>query len=190
MILHRTMCGLNSSRDRKSLGGDLSVINSMCAKVDVRGDFANLHRVQCAGSSLWTTPSGLKLIQEACEKYDFEQAMKIQADLETKLKSQEQLIKQLREKVEIMAWHEELNLNVPQTQSAKNLSISKSNVTPSSNKTSLVGEKPQKGVKEAVGCATSTMSERSNVEKNDALDLESVATTDSKSTLRDQRSVD
>jgi len=196
MILHRTMCGLNPSRERKSLGGDLSAINSMCTKVDVRGDFANLHRVQCAGSSLWTTPSGLKLIQEACDEYDFEQAMKIQADLETKLKSQEQLIKQLRDKVELMTWHEEFNLNVPQTQSEKqnlladNDMESKNTVTPSSNRTTLVEKSPQKSVKKAVGCVTSTAFEITNIEKSDILDLESVATANSKSTLRDQISVD
>ena len=116
MILHRAICGLTSSRERKSLGDDLSAIGSICSKVDIRGDFANLHRVQCAGSCLWTTPAGVKLIQDACEKYDFEQAIKIQADLEKKLKTQEHIIKQLREKVEMMAWHEQLNLNVPQTQ--------------------------------------------------------------------------
>ncbi len=158
MILHRTICGLNSSRDRKSLGDDLSAIGSICSKVDIRGDFANLHRVQCAGSALWTTPTGVKLIQDACNKYDFEQAIKIQTDLETKLKTQEQLIKQLREKVEMMAWHEELNLNVPQTQ----------------------GE----------GTVKSTTLERTNVENGDGLDLGSVATANSKSTSRDQLSVD
>ncbi len=114
MILHRAICGLTSSRERKSLADDLSAISSICSKVDTRGDFANLHRVQCASSCLWTTPVGVKLIQEACEKYDFEQAIKIQADLEKKLKTQEHIIKQLREKVEMMAWHEQLNLNVPQ----------------------------------------------------------------------------
>lgn len=131
MILHRTICGLNSSRERKSLGDDLSAIGSICSKVDIRGDFASLHRVQCGGSSLWTTPTGVKLIQEACKKYDFEQAIKIQADLETKLKAQEQVIKQLREKVEMMAWHEELNLNVPQTQgegTAKSTTLERTNV--------------------------------------------------------------
>lgn len=144
--------------ERKSLGDDLSAICSMCSKFDVRGDFANLHRVRCAGSSLWTTPSGVKLIQQACDRYRFEQAIRIQSDLEAKLKTQEQLIKQLREKVEMMTWHEELNLNVPQTQSA--------------------------------GFVTSSTSKRTNDEKNEALDLGSVATDNSKSSFRDQISVD
>ena len=91
------MCGSNSSKNRKSLGDNLSAINSICTKIDIRRDFAKLHRVQCAGSSLWTTPDGVKHIQEECDNFNFEQAMKVQADLERKLKSQEQDIKQLRD---------------------------------------------------------------------------------------------
>ena len=119
MILHQTMCGLHSSRERKSLGDDLSTINSMFLQVDARRKFANLRRVHCAGFSLWTTPGGLNLIQEACNKYDFQQALKIQTGLEMKLKSQEQIIKQLREKMELLAWHEDLKLNVPRTEDEK-----------------------------------------------------------------------
>ena len=140
------------------MGDDLSAIGTICSKADVRGDFANMHRVQCGGSSLWTTPAGVKLIQEGCNKYGFEQAIKIQSDLEAKLKTQEQLIKQLREKVEMMAWHEELNLNVPKTQ----------------------GEETTKSPK----------LERTNGGNGDGVDSGSVATANSKSTFRDQMSVD
>ena len=188
MILHRTVAGLISSRERKSLGDDLSALSSICAKVDIRGDFANLHRVHCAGSSLWTTPGGVKCIQEACDKYDFEQALKIQRDLESKLKSQEHDIKELREKVEIKAWHEQLNLNVPQTDSTK--VQSEHAVIPSSNGTVPISGPPQKNVKGDEGSVTSTGVERTNISKSDALDLESVATSISKSTCHGQRSVD
>lgn len=186
MILHRTLRGLSSSRERKNLGDDLSTINSMCTKVDVRGDFAHLRRVQCAGSSLWTSPGGVNFIQEACDKYDFEQAMKIQADLEMKLKSQEQLIKQLQDKVEIKNWHEKLNLNVPKTNGMEN----KGNNFPTSNKAALEGKSPQRSAKKGVVSATSTKVAERNAKKDDVLDLESVATSNSKSTIRDQLSVD
>lgn len=116
MILHRAIAGLNSSRGRTSLRDDLSAIISLCSKIDIGGDFANLHRVQCAGSSLWTTPSGAKKIQEACSPYDFERTIKRQVGLESKLKAQEQLIKQLQAKVETLTRHEKLDLNVPQSQ--------------------------------------------------------------------------
>mmetsp|Transcript_15661 Transcript_15661/g.32172 ORF Transcript_15661/g.32172 Transcript_15661/m.32172 type:complete len:337 (+) Transcript_15661:61-1071(+) len=146
LILHRTIGGMNSSRSRKSLGDDLSAMKSLCAKYDVRGDFSNLHRVQCAGSSLWTTPDGVKVLQEACTDYDFGQALRIQADLETKLNSQEQVIKKLQEKIEIMTWHKELNLNVPQTLSASQKLSSHSDldnntiVASSSESTAPLGE--------------------------------------------------
>lgn len=99
MLLHRAITGFTSSRERTSLRDDLSAINSMCSKLDTSGNFANLYRVQCAGQSLWTTSSGVKNIQEACDRFDFERAVSIQADLESKLKAQEQLIKQLEAQV-------------------------------------------------------------------------------------------
>jgi hypothetical protein len=157
----------------------------MCTKVDVRGDFANLRRVQCAGSSLWTSPSGLNSIQEECDKYDFEQAMKIQADLVMKLKSQEQLTKQLQEKLEMKTWHEKLNLNVPKT----NCMETKGNNSPTSNKAAL-DKSPQRSAKKGVGSATSAKVAETNTKKDDVLDLESVDTFNSKSTARDQISVD
>ena len=113
MLLHRAIAGSNSSRERTSLRDDLSAIISLCSKIDIGGDFANLHRVQCAGSSLWTTPSGAKKIEEACSQYDVERSIRIQVGLESKLKAQEHLIKQLQAKVETMTRHEELDLNVP-----------------------------------------------------------------------------
>lgn len=198
MLLHRTLSGLNSSRaSRKSLGDDLSAIKSLCAKVDVRGDFAGLHRVQCAGSSLWTTnPDGVNLIQEACNNYDFEQAMDIQSALESKLKSQEQLIKQLQEKIEIMTWHKELNLNVPETQNPlQKLSVTHSGVPKrnivapslSTSSTTKAGESsPKKSVKETIAYPP----RKSNLKNKDVLDVTSVATANSKSTFQDQISVD
>ena len=187
MILHRTMCGLNSSRERKSLGDDLSTLHSICTKFDLRGNFANLQRVQCAGSSLWTTPNGVKQIQEGCDKFDFQQALKIQTDLETKLKSQEQLIKQLRDKIELMAWHEELKLNVPQTDKVLQ---SENTVTPSPRIAVVADKSPQMNVNEATRSARSSRVATNTVEKNDISELESVTTANSKSTIRDQISVD
>jgi len=180
VILHRTLSGLNSSRTRRSLGDDLSAIKSICTKMDVRGDYANLYRVQCADSSLWTSSDGIKLIREACNNYDFKQAIKIQIALETKLKSQEHLIKDLQEKIERMAWQKELNLNVPETNStAEQLLIKK------------------QAVKETISYAPSTIVEGSppksdevEITTNHLSSTTSITTKDTKSTFRDQISVD
>jgi len=114
VMLHRTLTGLNSTaKSRRSLGDDLDFLRDACAKVDVSGDFAKMQRVHCGGSSFWTTSKGVELIQEECGKYDFKQALEIQATLETKLKSQEQVIKQLQDKVDWLSFRKDLNLNFP-----------------------------------------------------------------------------
>jgi len=196
MLLHRTLSGLHSSRARGSLRDDLSAIKLMCTKVDVGGEFGNLHRVQCADSSLWTTPNCVKRIQEVCDNYDFEQAMKIQADLEAKLTSQEQLLKQLREKIEMLNWHKKLNLNVPDSPSgtkklAAHDGMQKKNlVVPSSTNSTLVGISSQTSVKKTLACPPSSLSERGNAGESQGVDVTSVATATSKSTFRDHISVD
>ncbi|VEU38302.1 unnamed protein product [Pseudo-nitzschia multistriata] len=169
LLLHRTLSGLKSSRARRSLADDLADVRSMCIEVDVRGDFANLHRVQCSDLSLWTSPDCVKLIQDACDGYDFKQALKIQADLESKLTSQEQLIKQLQEKIDIMNWHKELNLNVPD----------------SSGRTKTLTTPHGSQKKGAVN-----LSPNSSSQAGKGADVASVATTNSRSTLRDNLSVD
>ena len=193
-ILHRTMCGLNSGRERRSLGDDLSTIYSMCSKVDFSGNFANLQRVQCAGASLWTTPNGVKQIQDGCDKFDFRQAIKIQTDLEMKLKSQEQIIKQLRDKVERMTWHEELNLNVPQTENEKQklTSARSEKIGRPLPNIAVVAEKSlnKNDVNEAARRVGSSGAESINAEKNGAAELESVTTANSKPSFRDEVSVD
>mmetsp|Transcript_10337 Transcript_10337/g.30241 ORF Transcript_10337/g.30241 Transcript_10337/m.30241 type:complete len:1951 (+) Transcript_10337:118-5970(+) len=180
MLLHRILSSLHSPRARRSLGDDLSAIKSMCTKTDIRGEFANLHRVQCADSSLWTSPDGLKIIQDACDKYDFKQALKIQADLETKLTSQQQLIKQLQEKIEVMNWHKELNLNIPDSRSLKE------------KLTLPVGmQKKIVSTQENLPQKNSTRENGSNPKlTSDGVDVTSLATTNSKSTYRDHISVD
>ena len=184
MILHRTLSGLNSSRARRNLGDDLSAIKSICVKVDVRGDFANLHRVQCGDSSLWTNLDGIKLIREACDDYDFKQAMKIQTTLETKLKSQEQLIKELQEKIELMTWHKEMNLNVPQTHSTKNQLSTRNDslmIDLSSTSTTQAEKSARKAIKETISYIPSTTTEGSPLKTDDVDDI---------TTFRDQISVD
>jgi hypothetical protein len=184
MILHRTLSGLNSSRARRNLGDDLSAIKSICVKVDVRGDFANLHRVQCADSSLWTNLDGIKIIREACDNYDFKQAMKIQTTLETKLKSQEQLIKELQEKIELMTWHKEMNINVPQTHSTtKQLSTHNASlmIDLSSTSTTQAGKSAKKTIKETISYIPSATTEGTPLKTDDVDDI---------NTFRDHISVD
>ncbi|KAL3924463.1 MAG: hypothetical protein SGILL_001035, partial [Bacillariaceae sp.] len=113
LILHRTLTGLNGSKSRRSLSDDLAFIRDSCSKADVKGDFGTLKRVQCGGDSLWTSPSGVEVIQEACKAYDFKQALEIQAQLESKLRSQDELISQLRDKIEWLSFRKELNLKGP-----------------------------------------------------------------------------
>jgi serine/threonine protein kinase len=113
LILHRALSGLNISKSRRSLSDDLGFIRESCSKADVKGDFGTMKRVQCGGHSLWTTPSGVETIQEACKNYDFKQAMEIQAQLESKLKSQDDLIAQLQDKIEWLSFRKELNLKMP-----------------------------------------------------------------------------
>jgi len=193
MILHRTLSGLNSSRARRSLGDDLSAIKSICIKIDVRGDYANQYRVQCGDSSLWTSSDGIKLIREACNNYDFKQAMKIQMALETKLKSQEHLIKDLQEKIERMAWHKELNLNVPETHiTAEQLSANNFFIYPSSTSTTQ-----KQAIKETISYAPSTTVEGSPLKTDETENTTnylssttSITTINTKSTFRDQISVD
>jgi serine/threonine protein kinase len=109
-ILQQT---LSSSKSRRSLGDDLDFLRDSCVKVDVRADFAKMRRVMCGGSSLWTSPKGVDVIQDLCNKYDFKQALEIQGALEAKLKSQEQALKQLQDKVEWLSFRKELNLKLP-----------------------------------------------------------------------------
>ncbi|KAL3923260.1 MAG: hypothetical protein SGILL_001758 [Bacillariaceae sp.] len=113
LILHRTLSGLNNSKSRRSLSDDLGFIRETCSKADVKGDFGSMRRAQCSGDSVWTTQHGLETIQDACKNYDFKQALAIQAQLESKLKSQDDLISQLRDKIEWLAFRKELNLKTP-----------------------------------------------------------------------------
>lgn len=113
MVLQRTLSGLNSSKASRSLGEDLRFLRDSCAKVDIAGNFAGLRRVKCADSCIWTSPEGSMQIQQACRAYDFREALNIQLALETKLRSQEQVIKQLQDKVDWLSFRKELNLKVP-----------------------------------------------------------------------------
>jgi hypothetical protein len=113
LILHRTLSGLYNSKSRRSLADDLGFLRGSCVKADVKEDFATMKRVQCGGDSLWTTPIGVEIIQEGCENYGFKQALEIQAQLESKLKSQEDIITQLRDKIEWLSFRKELNLQMP-----------------------------------------------------------------------------
>lgn len=116
-ILHRALSGLSASKARKSIADDLHFIRDSCSKVDVSVDFAGMKRVHCAGASLWTTEEGAEEIQNACKAYDFKHAEGVQAALETKVKSQEQMIKQLQDKVEWLAFRKELNIRLPEEHS-------------------------------------------------------------------------
>lgn len=194
-ILHRTLSDLNSSRARRSLGDDLSTIKSICAKMDIHGDFANLNRVRCADSSLWTGADGIKLIREACNNYDLKQAMKIQTALETKLKTQEHLIKDLQEKIERMTWHKELNLNVPETRSTtKQVPTNSASFKIEASSASMA---QRQTLKESVSYTPSVTVEGTTLKTDDADEImnfvtstTSVTTSDTKLTFRDQISVD
>lgn len=124
MLLHQTLSDINNSKSRRSLADDLTFLRESCTKADVKNDFATMKRVQCGGASMWTTPSGLETIQEACRNYDFKQALEIQSALELKLKSQDDVIKQLQEKIEWLSFRKELNLKMPMESSLSTHSAS------------------------------------------------------------------
>ncbi|KAG7344095.1 ankyrin repeat domain protein [Nitzschia inconspicua] len=124
LLLHQALCNVNNSKSRRSLSDDLAFLRDSCSKADVKNDFGTMKRVQCGGSSIWTTPNGLETIQEACKTYDFKQALEIQSALETKLKSQESIIRQLQEKIEWLSFRKELNLKIPMESSISTHSAS------------------------------------------------------------------
>jgi serine/threonine protein kinase len=112
LILHQTLSDINNSKSGRSLADDLTFLRDSCTKADAKNDFATLKRVQCSGSSIWTTSSGVDMIQEACNNYDFKQALEIQSALESRLKSQEETIRQLQEKIDWLSFRKELNLKM------------------------------------------------------------------------------
>mmetsp|Transcript_59531 Transcript_59531/g.145847 ORF Transcript_59531/g.145847 Transcript_59531/m.145847 type:complete len:2043 (+) Transcript_59531:649-6777(+) len=110
-------CTLSVLGTSKNLNEDLEFLHGICAKADPTGNYGGMRRVNCANSCLWTTPTGSLKIQEACRDYDFREALGIQAALENKLKHQEQIIKDLQEKVEFLSFRKQLSLNMPGEQS-------------------------------------------------------------------------
>lgn len=107
LILHK--CLASSS----SLADDLKFIRDACLRVDPQASFANMLRVECAGSALWTTPEGASEIQEACQAYGFKQAVEIQTALEMRLRAQELQIKKLQEDLATVNFRKKHNLDVP-----------------------------------------------------------------------------
>jgi hypothetical protein len=111
-FLHESLASASSS-NIGFIADDLQFLRDTFLRFDVRGAFADMQRVECAGSALWTTKEGAAEIQDACQSYDFKQALEIQATLESRLQAQDRQIKKLQEDMERIAFHKKLNLDVP-----------------------------------------------------------------------------
>jgi hypothetical protein len=111
-ILQESLASLSSSKASYLLD-DLQFIRDSCFKLDARGTFADMQRVECAGCSLWTTKEGAAEIQESCQAYGFKEALEIQSALESKLRAQEHKIKKLQADIERLKFRKEFNLEVP-----------------------------------------------------------------------------
>ena len=103
-----------SSSKPGTIADDLSMIRKLLLKFDVKRNFADMRRVECAGASLWTTQEGADDIHESSQSYGFKEALEIQSTLEAELKNQEEQIAMLREQVERLSFRKELNLHVPE----------------------------------------------------------------------------
>ena len=111
-ILHDTFAMMTSS-PKSNLADDLDYLRQMCEKLDPRGSFGDLQRVECSGHCLWTTREGAAEIKESCRTYGFKEALQIQMSLESKMRSQETSIKKLVEDMNRLKFRKDMNLDVP-----------------------------------------------------------------------------
>jgi hypothetical protein len=111
-FLHESLASASSS-NIGFIADDLQFLRDTFLRFDVRGTFADMQRVECAGYALWTTKEGAAEIQDGCQSYDFKQALEIQAVLESRLQAQDRQINKLKEDMERIAFHKKLNLDVP-----------------------------------------------------------------------------
>jgi hypothetical protein len=132
-VLQQTLSGLEGSATTRSLQEHLEFLHGTCTKADVVSNYGGMRRVKCADSCLWTAPAGSIKIQEACRDYDFREALSIQAALESKLKQQEQVIRDLQDKVEFLGFRKQLNLSMPGDQSSSSHSAFPVSIQPSSS---------------------------------------------------------
>jgi ankyrin repeat protein len=112
LVLQETLASITSSKVG-NVAEDLQYIRDVFLRFDVRRSFGDMKKVECAGSSLWTTTEGAEEIVEAAQAYGFKEALEIQLTLETQLKRQDEEIKRLREEMELLSFRKSLNLVVP-----------------------------------------------------------------------------
>ena len=112
LVLQETLASITSSKVDKA-AEDLQYIRDVFLRFDVRRSFGDMKKVECAGSSLWTTTEGAEEIAEAAQAYGFKEALEIQSTLETQLKRQDEEIKRLHEEMERLSFRKALNLVVP-----------------------------------------------------------------------------
>jgi serine/threonine protein kinase/ankyrin repeat protein len=112
LVLQETLASMSSSKVGNA-AEDLQYIRDVFLRFDVRRSFGDMKKVECAGSSLWTTTEGAEEIVEAAQAYGFKEALEIQSTLETQLKRQNEEIKRLREEMERLTFRKALNLEVP-----------------------------------------------------------------------------
>jgi serine/threonine protein kinase/ankyrin repeat protein len=112
LVLQETLASITLSKVGNA-AEDLQYIRDVFLRFDLRRSFGDMKKVECAGSSLWTTTEGSEEIVEAAQAYGFKEALEIQSALETQLKRQDEEIKRLREEMERLSFRKALNLVVP-----------------------------------------------------------------------------
>ncbi|CAJ1958694.1 unnamed protein product [Cylindrotheca closterium] len=99
-ILQDTLAFLSSSR-KMQLEDNLHVVREMCLKCDNRASFGGMQRIECSGSSFWTSKESAAAIEEICRTHTFKDAMETRKKLEKQVKFQAKKIKQLDQEIKL-----------------------------------------------------------------------------------------
>ncbi|KAL3938529.1 MAG: hypothetical protein SGBAC_006580 [Bacillariaceae sp.] len=99
-MLQDTLAFLSSSRSMQ-LQDNLHIVREMCLKFDNRASFADMQRIECSGSSFWTSKESAETIDEICRTHTFKDALERRRKLEKQVKFQAKKITQLDEEIKL-----------------------------------------------------------------------------------------